>query len=336
MPNGSQIAPNAEAPSAPRRIVLVGYPGAQSLDLIGPLEVFSMSNHLGEAKVYDIVLASPQGGEILCNSGVRLGGAVALEELSGEIDTLLVAGGHWPSVQMACDGEVPAWLCAHHERVRRIGSVCSGSFILAASGLLDHRRATTHWAFSDEFRAFRPAVQLEVDAIFVADPPFFTSAGVTSGIDLCLSLVEADQGSQLALAVARNLVLFLRRAGGQTQYSHALRLQAGASGRLRELIAEWSGNPVGDLSLPNMASRAAMSERTFSRVFKKETGMSPAAFVEAARVDRAKALLEVSDWPLARVAERAGFGGLSGLHRGFQRRLGVTPNEYRARFGRLK
>src|SRR5579859_919954 len=133
MPNGSQIAPNAEAPSAPRRIVLVGYPGAQSLDLIGPLEVFSMSNHLGEAKVYDIVLASPQGGEILCNSGVRLGGAVALEELSGEIDTLLVAGGHWPSVQMACDGEVPAWLCAHHERVRRIGSVCSGSFILAAS-----------------------------------------------------------------------------------------------------------------------------------------------------------------------------------------------------------
>ena len=329
MPNGLQIAPNGAA--TPRRVVLVGYPGAQALDLIGPLEVFSMFNKLGEAKAYDIVLASPTGGEIVCNSGVRLAGVLALAELPGEIDTLLVAGGDWPSVRKACDGDLPAWLSSQH--ARRIGSVCSGSFVLAASGLLDHRRATTHWGFSDTFRAFRPAVQLEADAIFVVDPPFFTSAGVTSGIDLCLSLVEADHGSQLALAVARNLVLFLRRAGGQSQYSQALRLQAGASGRLRELIVEWSGSPVGDLSLSRLASQAGMSERTFSRVFKKETGMSPAAFVEAARVDRAKALLEVCDWPLARVAERAGFGALTGLHRGFQKYLGVTPNQYRARFG---
>jgi transcriptional regulator GlxA family with amidase domain len=327
----SQIAPNG---AAVRRVIIVGYAGAQSLDLVGPLEVFSMANQLAGRPVYDVRLASAEGGEIVCNSGVRLGAAVALTELPDDIDTLMVAGGHWDSVRAVCaDGVLAAWLAARQPTVRRMASVCSGSFILAAAGLLDGRRATTHWGFSELFRAHRPAVRLELDAIFVADPPFYTSAGVTAGFDLCLSLVEADHGSKLALAVARNLVLFLRRAGGQAQYSRALELQSTASGRMRELIAELSGNPVGDLSLAALASRVGMSERTFSRTFKKETGFTPAALVEALRVDRAKALLEASDWPLARVAERAGFGSLAALHRGFQRRLGITPSQYRERFG---
>lgn len=332
MTNPSQIAP--VSPRAPRRIVLVGYPGTQSLDLIGPYEVFSMANRLlGGAPVYEIMLASVGGSEILCNSGVRLGGVVALADLPLEIDTLLVAGGDWDSVRTGCEGELPGSLVRLHARTRRIGGVCSGTFLLAATGLLDGRRATTHWGFAEQLRAFRPSVQLEPDAIFVADPPFFTSAGVTAGIDLCLALVEADLGSPLALAVARNLVLFLRRAGGQTQYSQALTVQATATGRMRKLIAEVSNEPGGDLSLANLASRAAMSERTFSRTFKAETGVSPGAFVEISRTDRAKVLLESSDWSLARVAERAGFGSVSNLHRAFKRRVGVTPSQYRERFG---
>ncbi|MDB5484083.1 MAG: transcriptional regulator, AraC family [Caulobacteraceae bacterium] len=323
--------PYTNAPS--RRIVLIGYPGVQSLDLVGPLEVFSMVNRSGAPVAYELILASEDGGEIICNSGLRLAGAVALADLPGEIDTILVSGGDEAAVRRARAGALPAWLAASHGRARRVGSVCSGGLVLAASGLLDGRRATTHWGFCDEFRAFRPAVKLEPDAIFVADPPFYTSAGVTAGIDLCLALVEADHGAQVALAVARNLVLFLRRAGGQAQYSAALTIQAAAASRLRKLIVEIVGEPCGDYSLPELATRAAMSERTLSRVFKQETGVSPAAFVESARIDRAKALLETSDWSLARVAERAGFGDTSGLHRAFRKKLGVTPGDYRDRFG---
>ncbi|HEX8585480.1 MAG TPA: GlxA family transcriptional regulator [Allosphingosinicella sp.] len=318
----------------PRRIALVGYKGAQSLDIVGPLEVFSMANRFGRRLSYEIILASPDGGIIACNSGLELAGAVPLREIEGDLDTILVAGGSQDALRTIGDTRVTDWLHAQKATTRRIGSVCSGAFVLAAAGLLDGRRATTHWDFCNAMRAFRPAVRLEPDAIFVADPPFYTSAGVTAGIDLCLSLVEADCGPQLALAVARNLVLFMRRPGGQTQYSAGLNVQAAATPRLRQLIADISADPGGDLSVPELAARAAMSERTFSRVFGKETGVSPAAFVELARVNRAKALLETSDWTMARVAERAGFGSVEGLHRAFNKRVGVTPGDYRRRFGR--
>jgi transcriptional regulator GlxA family with amidase domain len=318
----------------PRRIALVGYKGAQSLDIVGPLEVFSMANRFGGRLSYEIILASPDGGIIACNSGLELAGAVPLTQIKGDLDTILVAGGSQDALRTIGDTCVIDWLHARQASTRRIGSVCSGAFVLAAAGLLDGRRATTHWDFCNAMRAFRPAVRLEPDAIFVADPPFYTSAGVTAGIDLCLSLVEADCGPQLALAVARNLVLFMRRPGGQTQYSAGLNVQAAATPRLRQLIADISADPGGDLSVPELAARAAMSERTFSRVFQKETGVSPAAFVELARVNRAKALLETSDWAMARVAERAGFGSVEGLHRAFNKRVGVTPGDYRHRFGR--
>ena len=156
---------------------------------------------------------------------------------------------------------------------------------------------------------------------------------MTAGIDLCLSFVEADCGADVALAVARNLVLFMRRPGGQAQYSAALNIQAAATPRIRKLVTQITADPTGDLSLPKLAERAGMTERTFSRVFHKETGFTPAAFVEIARIDRAKALLESSDWPLARIAERAGISSLHALHRAFQKRVGVTPGEYRERFG---
>jgi transcriptional regulator GlxA family with amidase domain len=321
--------------SRSRNIALVGYAGAQSLDIVGPLEVFSMANRFAGTPPYNVILASPEGGTIACNSGLLLAGSVPLEELPADLDTILVAGGSREALRRASDNRMLGWLQSRAETTRRLGSVCSGALVLAASGVLDGRRATTHWGYCDEMRDLRPAVRIEPDAIFVADPPYYTSAGVTAGIDLCLSLVEADCGSQLALAIARNLVLFMRRAGGQTQYSEGLSLQAAATPRLRQLVTEISADPSGDLSVPELASRAAMSERTFSRVFQKETGVSPAAFVEIARVNRAKALLETSDWSLGRVAERAGFGGVEGLHRAFNKRVGVTPGAYRQRFGHV-
>jgi transcriptional regulator GlxA family with amidase domain len=325
----------SERPGAARKVALVGYPGAQSLDIVGPLEVFSMANRFGDPAGYEVILASPDGGTIACNSGLQLAGSTALANLPDDLDTILVAGGNEDALRCAAEERVLAWLRERAGKTRRLGSVCSGALILAASGVLDGRRATTHWGYCEEMRSFRPAVRLEPDAIFVADPPFYTSAGVTAGIDLCLSLVEADHGPDVALAVARNLVLFMRRPGGQTQYSAGLNVQAAATPRLRQLIAEVAADPTGDLSVPRLAERAAMSERTFSRVFQKETGVGPAAFVEMARVDRAKALLETSDWPLARIAERAGFGSVEGLHRAFNKRVGATPGEYRERFGRL-
>ena len=324
-----------QIPARPRKIALVGYVGVQSLDLVGPYEVFSMASNFGGGDLYEPILASPEGGEIHCNSGVRLAGSLALADLPADLDTVLVGGGHEAGLRAMGENDgVLDWLRGRAATTRRMGSVCSGALVLAASGLLDGRRATTHWGVCEELRALRPAVRVEPDAIFVADPPFYTSAGITAGIDLCLAMVEADHGPDLALAVARNLVLFMRRPGGQTQYSAGLNVQAAATPRLRKLIAEISADPAVDLSLPVLAERAGMAERTFSRVFHRETGVTPAAFVEAARLDRAKALLETSDWPLARVAERAGFGSLDGLHRAFQKRLGATPGEYRQRFGR--
>ncbi len=319
----------------PRTIALIGYDGAQSLDLVGPLEVFSMANRYAGHAAYDIVLASLEGGGISCNSGLRLEGFRRVADLSADLDTVLVAGGDEAGLRAMRGSGLVEWLQARRETVRRIGSVCSGAFVLAEAGLLDGRRATTHWQACEEMRAFRPQVRLEPDAIFVADPPFYTSAGVTAGIDLCLAFVEADLGAEVALAVARNLVLFMRRPGGQTQFSAGLGVQAAATPKLRTLIAEITSDPMGDLSLPQLAHRTGMTERTFSRVFQKETGTTPAAFVELARVDRAKALLETSDWPLARVGERSGFGSLDGLHRAFQKRVGITPGEYRQRFGRV-
>jgi transcriptional regulator GlxA family with amidase domain len=325
-----------ERASATRKVALVGYPGAQSLDIVGPLEVFSMANRFGDPGSYEVILASPAGGTIVCNSGLNLSGSVALADLPADLDTVLVAGGNENALRRVADHHVLLWLNERTLTTRRMGSVCSGALVLAAAGVLDGRRATTHWDYCDEMRKLRPAVRLEPDAIFVADPPFYTSAGVTAGIDLCLSLVEADQGPQVALAVARNLVLFMRRPGGQTQYSAGLNVQAAATPRLRQLISDVSADPSGDLSVPELAARAAMSERTFSRVFQKETGVGPATFVEMARVNRAKALLETSDWSLGRVAERAGFGSVEGLHRAFNKRVGATPGEYRQRFGHVR
>ena len=322
--------------NAARRIVLLGFDGMQSLDLVGPMEVFAIANAKrpqGQPR-YEIVIASLEGGTIVSNSGLRLGDTTALADVPAAVDTIIVAGGSDEGVEKAiAQSALLDWLRRRAKKTRRVASVCSGAFVLAAAGFLDGRRATTHWNACASLQEFRPAIRLEPDAIFVAEPPFYTSAGVTAGIDLCLWFVETDCGAATALAVARHLVLFMRRPGGQTQFSASLNVQAAATPKLRKLVSDIASEPAGDLRLPALAARAGMAERTFSRLFHKETGMTPVAFVELARVDRAKALLETSDWPLARIAERAGFGSLDALHRAFQKRVGATPGDYRARFG---
>jgi transcriptional regulator GlxA family with amidase domain len=295
--------------------------------------VFALANRFAATVRYEVLLASPNGGDIVAGSGLRLAGALRLRNLPADLDTILLSGGDERGLRATLETDLADWLRRRARTTRRLGSVCSGAFLLANAGLLDGRRATTHWGSCETMRQFRPQVRLEPDAIFVADPPFYTSAGVTAGIDLCLSFVEADCGAPVALAVARHLVLFMRRPGGQSQYSAGLELQSLATPRLRKLVSEISADPTGDLSLPAMAERTGMTLRTFCRAFQKDTGITPAAFVEMARIDRAKALLETSNWPLARVAERAGFGSLDALHRVFQKRLSTTPGDYRERFG---
>ena len=321
-----------------RHVVLVGFDGLQALDLVGPLEVFSKANlhspATGHAPFrYVVTIASIEGGDISTGSGLWIGRTAGLDELPDRIDTVLVGGGTADGLAAAARSErLIGWLRETAPRVRRMGSVCTGAFLLGAAGLLDGRRATTHWQSCDLLKRMFPAAEVEPDAIFVADGHFYTSAGVTSGIDLSLAMVEQDLGHKVALAVARDLVLYLRRAGGQTQFSASLAAQAKGGGRLGDLLLWIADHPDADLSLPALADRAAMSERNFGRVFADQTGMTPACFVECVRLDRAKLYLETTDWPLARVAERSGLGTAATLIRAFTRRIGITPDSYRKRF----
>ncbi len=317
-----------------RTVVVIGLSGVQSLDVVGPMEVFAVANdHRRQDKAYTIILATPDGQPLATHAGNELGPATALESLPDEIDTIIVAGGSEAAMRdEAASGPLIPWLHERSSGTRRIASVCTGAFILAAAGFLDGRRATTHWNNCQQLREHFPKVRVEPDAIFIAEPPFYTSAGVSAGIDLSLALVEADLGAATALAVARELVLFLRRPGGQSQFSTGLQVQLDAESRLHRLVTAILEDPSGDLSVPALAARAGMSERNFSRSFSREVGMAPARFVEQARLSRAKALLESSDWTVERVAHRAGFGSTDGLHRAFHKHLGVAPVEYRERF----
>jgi transcriptional regulator GlxA family with amidase domain len=245
----------------------------------------------------------------------------------------MIAGGPEAALRnVAANTGLLEWIADRAPDVRRLASVCTGAFLLAGSGLLNGRRATTHWSATKALEAMLPQTEVVPDAIFVGDGHIFTSAGVTAGIDLALAFVEHDCGPRVALNTARELVLYLRRVGGQSQFSASLAAQANAADGLHAIVAFIEEHPDADLSIPTLADRAAMSERTFARAFLAETGMTPARLVELVRLDRAKQLLETTNWPLARVASRSGFGSAATLARTFQRRLGITPQDYRSRF----
>jgi transcriptional regulator GlxA family with amidase domain len=269
--------------------------------------------------------------ELVRAGGLSLVADASIHGPDTGIDTLLVAG--TPDFAVA-DGLVDfqSWLRRRAPTVRRYGSVCTGAFFLGAAGLLDGRHVTTHWAHAAELAARYPGANVEPDRIYVQDGPLYTSAGVTAGIDLALMLIEEDHGRELALTVARRLVMFLKRPGGQSQFSAHLAAQIATESRIQGVQHWILDNLTADMALATLAARAAMSVRNFTRVFQSETGNSPADFVELARVDAARRLLEESEMPLQRVASRCGFGTADTMRRAFLRRIGTGPQDYRSRF----
>ncbi len=317
--------------------MLFAFDDCQSLDVTGPLEVFSLANRYCETRdfPYRVVIVSPAGGTIRSNSGLQIAGTTAIADGPSGVDTILVVGGSVSGQErIAEDPKSLKWLRKTTLRARRYGSVCTGAFLLGAAGLLDGRRVTTHWNSCADLGARYPAARVIANAIYIEDDRLYTSAGVTAAMDLALVLVEADLGRKVALRVARHLVIFLRRSGGQSQFSTMLAAQARASNRLRDLLTWIVENPADDLRVPALAARVSMSERNFARRFRRDTGMTPADFVESARLDRARLLLEETDWPICRLAQQSGFGSVDGLERTFVRRLETTPREYRRRFTR--
>jgi transcriptional regulator GlxA family with amidase domain len=312
-----------------RRVVIAAYPGIQPIDVVGPAEVFNTAARL-EPPGYTVEIAAPERGP-LESSTVGLVADKALRSLRGPIDTLIVAGGL--GVRDACrDPRMVAAVRRAAECSRRVCSVCTGAFLLAEAGLLEGRRATTHWAGCDGLAERYEGIEVERDPIFVKDGNVYTSAGVTAGMDLALALVEEDLGRRIALEAARWLVLFVKRPGGQSQFSAQLAAQSAEREPLRELQDWIAGNLDADLSVSALAARAHMSERNFARAFRTELGMTPAAYIEAARVEAARMALESGTAPVETVARQAGFGTVETMRRAFHRRLGVGPAEYRARF----
>jgi transcriptional regulator GlxA family with amidase domain len=311
------------------RAVIVAFPHVQALDVIGPAEVLSAASELAPPG-YSVEVIAPEPGP-LASSSVALHPDKTLDDCRGPIDTLIVAGGAGARAAQY-DERLVAWLRDAAWRSRRVTSVCTGAFLLAAAGLLDGRRATTHWAWCNVLAQHYPAVTVEPDPIFVRDGNVITSAGVTAGMDLALALVEEDVGREVALEAARWLVLFLKRPGGQSQFSSQLASQRADREPLRELQGWVADNLERDLSVPALAGRAGMSERNFARAFRRETGLTPAAYVEVVRVERARIALESGDLPVELVAKQVGFGTVETMRRAFRRRLGVAPADYRSRF----
>lgn len=315
-----------------RRVDIVVFPGVQLLDVSGPLQVFATANDEADKQLgfrpYSLHVVA-NGASVTSSSGLR----IEVEPLASKssLDTVIVAGGPGSDNAANCP-EVRAWLRKRAPQARRVASVCTGAFVLASAGLLEKCRATTHWAYCDELSRRFPTITVEPDPIFVRDGRVWTSAGVTAGIDLALALVEEDMGRAIALAVARYLVVFLKRPGGQAQFSRALSLQR-ADDRFGALHDWIDSNLVGDLSLAVLAERCGMSERSFSRHYLAATGNTPARSIERLRVDAACRLLTDTGLPAKRIAKRCGFRSEETMRRSFVRTVGVAPQHYRARFG---
>jgi transcriptional regulator GlxA family with amidase domain len=324
--------------SKPKDVVIVVYPGVQSLDMTGPLEVFASAQKLIAATRrkesndgYRITIAGLDGASLKTSSGLEIVPGATLADAPETIDTLIVPGGAG-SADASNDEALLDWIRAVAPSTRRVASVCTGAFVLAAAGLLDGRRATTHWASAARLAERYPAVDVDPEPIFLRDGPIWTSAGVTAGMDLALALVEEDLDRDAALQIARQLVMFLRRPGNQSQFSATLAAQQPAREPLREVQRYVVEHPAHDLSVETMASRAHMSPRHFARAFRAETGVTPARYVERVRLEAARRRLEDTATPVAAVAVACGFGTPETMRRVFLRALGVGPAEYRRRF----
>ncbi|MXP62549.1 GlxA family transcriptional regulator [Roseomonas sp. M0104] len=324
-------------PAKPRSVVLPLYPGVMLLDVAGPAEVFAAAARLagqGAPVPYRLHLVSPQGGAVATELGVGLDSMPWASLGEAPADTLLVPGGEG-ALAAAEDAAFLDWLRSMAGAARRVASVCLGSFILAAAGLLEGRAATTHWRHCAALQRRHPGVMVRPEPIFVRDGRFWTSAGVTAGIDMALALVEEDLGHAAALEVAQRLVVFLKRPGGQAQFSAALAAQASSrDSDFAGLLGWMAANLSADLRVEVLAERAGMAPRSFARAFVAQTGETPAHAVEGLRVEAARHLLETGELAVAEIARRCGFGDDERMRRAFLRRLEASPAEYRARFGR--
>lgn len=316
------------------RVAILAFPRVQLLDVAGPADVFAeAARQLGQPRAYQVQVIGTEAGLLKSSSGVRLAVDATVGAHRTSIDTLLVAGS--PDIdQVASDVALHNWLRRQSRTVRRYGSVCSGAFVLAAAGLLDGKRVATHWNSTARLATAYPLACVEPDAIYVKDGKLFTSAGVTAGMDLALAMVEEDHGRELALRVARELVMFLKRPGGQSQFSAHLAAQTSERSSMRQVQDHVLSHLKDDLSVPALAALAGMSERSFARVFRSETGTTPAEFVENARIDAARRLAEESQLPAKRLAGEVGYANVDGFRRAFGRRLGVSLVEYRRRFAK--
>ncbi|MBC9724273.1 GlxA family transcriptional regulator [Streptomyces sp. TRM68367] len=312
---------------AQRTVLTVLFDGVQSLDVTGPLEVFTGAEKLAPG-TYDLRTAALDGTPVRTSSGLTVVPDLALAAVP-DPHTLLVPGGHGTR---APDPRLTDWVRTHGPRAERLVSVCTGAVLLARAGLLDGRRVTTHWAYSDKLARDHPAVEVDPDPIYIRDGPVATSAGVTSGIDLALALVEEDLGRDVALTVARHLVVFLRRPGNQAQFSAQLAAQTAQREPLRE-VQQWiTEHPAADLTVESLADRARLSPRHFARAFQAETGMTPGRYVDRVRLEHARRLLEDTAEGVEQISRASGYGTSEAMRRAFVRSLGTAPAEYRRRF----
>lgn len=314
------------------KIAVLVFPNVQMLDLAGPIDVFhEAARQAGSPEAYKFEIVSATRGPLTASNGMKITPDATLETSSPDIDTLLIAGS--PRVNLVeNDVAIKDWILKYAKTVRRMGSVCSGALLLAHTGLLDGRRVTTHWNSTARLSRMFPNVKVEPDMIYVKDGNIYTSAGITAGLDLALAMVEEDFGRATALKVAREFVMFLKRPGGQSQFSAHLAAQTAEKSAIRDVQNWVLENLNKRLSVDALAAHAGMSTRNFARLFKRECTMTPADFVEGARLDAARRLLEETRNPLKRVAAMSGFGDPSSLRRAFMRRLGVSPTDYRSRF----
>jgi transcriptional regulator GlxA family with amidase domain len=336
-PSSSETARQSPCDDRPREVAIVAYQGVQSLDVTGPLEVFAGAQLLAEAnrasgeRGYRTSVLSTDGAPVTTSSGLTIAPHAALDGAPVAIDTLVVAGGEGAR-RAGEDAALLEWIAARAPTTRRVASVCTGAFVLAAAGLLDGRRATTHWAAAASLARRYPKVQVDPEPIYVRDGHVWTSAGVTAGMDLALAMVEDDIGRDEALTIARHLVLFLRRPGNQSQFSATLAAHAPVRTGLREAQRYAVEHLAAGLTVETLAARAHMSPRHFARSFRAEVGLTPARYVERLRLEAARRRLEEGEEPVAAVAAACGFGTAETMRRTFLRALGVSPAEYRRRF----
>jgi transcriptional regulator GlxA family with amidase domain len=314
------------------RVAILAIPGVQMLDLAGPMDVLSEANHLlRDPEAYSLQIIALDAGPLTALNGTRILPDATIESTLEGFDTLLIAGS--PGIQKyEGHSALIQWIVRESRHVRRIGSVCTGAFLLGHAGLLDGRRATTHWNSTARLVEQFPKVRVEPNTIYVKDGPIYTTAGVSASMDLALALVEEDHGRSVSLRIAKELILFLKRPGGQSQFSVHLETQIAETGPIRD-IHEWIlHNLAEDLSVEALAARLGMSGRNFARLFKRQTDMTPGDYVEATRVEAARRMLEESDTSLKKLASMFGFLDQAGLRRAFMRQIHVTPGDYRQRF----